>query len=171
MVANGESAVNIEDIFADDPPKTEKELLYEKAHKQFVEKAKRLSEMVLTVLQAQIIVEGTMIDLLHANGKDSKHFFLTGHKIKECKRIDPPGVGPAAWDLLTLCSHVRNELMHSLDDAAIKAKSGLVREAYLAITEGERAKQSIRRMTDTQVVMSAIYHVGTLIVVSMDGLK
>jgi hypothetical protein len=162
--------MKIDDILADDPPKTERELLYEEAHKKFVEKSKRISDMVLTVLQAQITVEGSMIEVLQAYGKDPKHFFLTGHKIKECKRLDPPGVGHGAWDLLTLCSHVRNELMHSLDDAAIKAKSDAVREAYLAVTENERQKQSIREMTDTQMVMSAIYHVGSLIVVATERL-
>ncbi len=64
---------------------------------------------------------------------------------------------------------MRNELAHSLDDAAIKAKSALVREAYIAISEGDRVKQSIREMTDTQCVMSAIYHVGTLLILSMQG--
>src|SRR6185437_3282958 len=96
-------AVKIEDMMAHD--KTERELLYEEAHKKFVEKAKRISDMVLTVLQAQITVEGFMIEVLHAYGKDPKHFFLTGPKIKECKRRAPSGVGPAALCLLTLCSH------------------------------------------------------------------
>src|SRR5262249_26305779 len=153
-----------------DPLPTERELLFEEARKKFKERAKRIGDMILTVLEAQINVERFMIQLLQAYGRDPKHFFFTSDKIKECKRLDPPEVGKAAWDLLTLCSHVRNELVHSLDEEQLKAKSSAVREAYASIMKSERQKQGIREMTDTQVVMSAIYHTGSLIVVAMDRL-
>jgi hypothetical protein len=155
---------------ADNASPTEREQLMAQARKKFEENGKRLRKMILTILQAQVTVEQSLIDVLHAYGKDPKHFFFTGEKIKECKRLDPPGIGPTIWDLLSLCSHVRNELMHSLDDEQIKAKSNLVREAYLTTTEAEHVKQGIREMTDTQVVMSAIYHCGCLIVVALDRL-
>lgn len=155
---------------ADNPPLTEREQLMAQAREKFEEDGKRLREMILTVLQAQVTVERSLIDVLHAYGRDPKHFFFTGEKIKECKRLDPRGVGAATWDLLSLCSHVRNELMHSLDDEQIKIKSNLVREAYLTTAETESGKQGIREMTDTQVVMSAIYHCGCLIVVALDRL-
>lgn len=61
--------------------------------------------MILTVVKAQIIVEGFMTSLLDAHGRDPKHFFFTAPKIKECKRIDPPEVGQTMWDLLSLCTY------------------------------------------------------------------
>jgi hypothetical protein len=162
--------MNDEHAVTEAPPPTERELRMEEARKTFEEKRARISNMVLTVLEAQITVEGSMIDVLKWYGKDPNHFFLTGEKIKECKKLDPPGVGPAIWELLRLCSHVRNELMHSLDDAKIKEKSDLVREAYIAVIESEVQKKSIREMTDTQVGMSAIYHCGMLIILALDRL-
>jgi hypothetical protein len=51
---------------------------------------------------------------------------------------------------------VRNELVHSLNDAKIKAKSDQVREAYLAVTESESQKQGVRDMSDTEMVTSAL---------------
>lgn len=74
------------------------------------------------------------------------------------------------WDLLLQASYVRNEFVHSLNEAKIKEESDKTRKAYLAITQNERQKQSIRDMTDTQMVTSAIYHCGSHIVVANDKL-
>jgi hypothetical protein len=145
---------------------TERELLFEEAHKRFKEKLERIDNMILAVVKAQITVERFMISFLEAHGRDPKHFFFTAQKIKECKRIDPPEVGQTMWELLTLCSYVRNELVHSLDDEEIKAKTDAVREAYLAATENGRQKQGIREMNDTQMVTSALYDCGSHIVVA-----
>jgi hypothetical protein len=147
---------------ADDPR-------FEAAHKRFKEHIERIDNMILTVLKAQITVERFMIAFLEAHGKDHKHFFFTSQKIKECKRIDPPGVGQTIWDLLTLCSYVRNELAHSLDNEELNARMTAVRAAYIAVTDDERQKQSIRDMDDTQMVTSALYHCGSLIVIATEN--
>jgi hypothetical protein len=110
-----------------------------------------------------------MISLLEAHGKDPKHFFFTAPKIKECRRIDPPEVGQTIWDLLTLCTYVRNELVHSLDDEEVKVKTDAVRAAYIAAIESELQKQSVRDMNDTQMVTSALYHCGSLIVIATEN--
>ena len=115
--------------------------LFEEAHKRFKERIARIDDMILSVLKAQITVEQSMIAFLEAHAKDPKRFFFTKDKIKECSRIDPPEVGQTMWSLLTLCSHVRNELSHSLDDEQIKLKTNAVRTAYIAATENERQKQ------------------------------
>jgi hypothetical protein len=148
---------------------TERELLFEEAHKRFKKNLARIDNMILTVVKAQIMVERFMIDLLEAHGRDPKHFFFTAPKIAECKKIDPPEVGQPMWELLSLCTYVRNELVHSLDNEQLKAKANAVREAYLAVTENERQKQGIRDMTDTQMVTSALYDCGSLIVVATDA--
>jgi hypothetical protein len=149
---------------------TERERFFEEAHERFKKEAARVDEMILTVVKTQIIVERFMIDLLVANGRDPKRFFFTGAKITECReKIDPPEVGQPMWELLSLCTHVRNELVHSLDPKEVKAKSDKVREAYLAITENERQKKGIREMTDTQMVTSALQHCGSHIVVATDA--
>jgi hypothetical protein len=149
---------------------TERELLFAESRKRFDEDLKRLDNMILTVVKAQMVVERFMIELLEAHGRDPKHFFFTGQKITECEeKIDPPEVGQAMWELLSLCSHVRNELVHSFDNDQLKAKSDKVREAYLAVTENERQKQGIREMTDTQMVTSAIYDCGSLIMMATEA--
>lgn len=126
--------------------------------------------MILIVVKAQIIVERFMIGLLEAHGRDPKHFLFTAPKIKECKeKIDPPEVGQPMWELLSLCTHVRNELVHSLDTNLVKEKCDKVREAYLAVAESETRKQTIREYDDTQLVTSAIYDCGSLIVVATEG--
>jgi hypothetical protein len=51
----------------------------------------------------------------------------------------------------------------------VKEKSGKVREAYLAVTDSEVQKQSIRDMDDRQVVTSAMNHCGTLIMLATDA--
>ncbi len=58
---------------------------------------------------------------------------------------------------------------HSLDHEKLKAKANAVREAYLAVMENERQKQGIRDMTDTQMVTSALYDCGSLIVVATEA--
>lgn len=146
-----------------------REEFFEQAHERFKRRAAEVDNMILTVVKAQIIVEWFMIELLEAHGRDPKHFFFTAQKITELKKIDPPEVGQAMWQLLSLCSYVRNELVHSLDNEQLKAKANTVREAYLAVTENERQKQGIREMTDTQMVTSAIYDCGSLIVVATDN--
>ena len=151
---------------------TERELLFAESRKRFDENLKRVDDMILKVVKAQILVERFMIGLLEAHGRDPKHFFQTGPKITECRdKIDPPEVGRPIWRLFELCTHVRNELVHSLDDALVKEKSHLVREAYLAVTDSEVQKQSIRDMNDTQVVTSAMSHCGTLIMIAVDAKK
>jgi hypothetical protein len=149
---------------------TERELLFAASRKKFDEDLKRVDDMILFVLKAQMVVERFMIELLEAHGRDPKRFFFTGQKITECRdKIDPPEVGKAWWDLLELCSHVRNELAHSLDNEQLKLKSEKVRDAYLALTPNERMKQGIREMTDTQVVTSAIYDCGSLVVIASEA--
>jgi hypothetical protein len=148
---------------------TEREQFFEEAHKRSMERVARIDDMMQAVVKAQVTVEGSMIEMLEAYGKDPQHCFFTSQKIKALKDIDPPGVGKPMWDLLSQCSYVRNELVHSLNEAKIKEESDKVREAYLAFTENERQKQSIRDMTDTQMVTSAIYHCGSHIVVATDA--
>jgi hypothetical protein len=95
---------------------TERETFFEEAHQRFKKEAERIDNMILIVVKAQIIVERFMIGLLEAHGRDPKHFLFTAPKIKECKeKIDPPEVGQPMWELLSLCTHARNELVHSLD--------------------------------------------------------
>jgi hypothetical protein len=149
---------------------TEREKFFEESHQRFKKEAERIDNMVLTVVKAQIIIERFMIELLEAHGRDPKHFLFTAPKIKECKeKIDPPEVGQPMWELLSLCTHVRNELVHNLDTKEIKEKCDKVREAYLAVTDHERRKQGIREMDDTQMVTSAIYDCGSLIVVATEA--
>jgi hypothetical protein len=148
---------------------TEREKFFEEAHKQFVEKVKRVDAMMLAVVKAQVTVEQALAAFLEAHGKNPKHFLYTKNKIIECKKIDPPEVSRALWDLFEFCTHVRNELVHSLDDAQITAKTQKVREAYIAMTGNERQKQGIRDMNDAQMITSAIYHLGSYIVVATDN--
>jgi hypothetical protein len=125
--------------------------------------------MILKVVKAQIAVERCMSEILEARGKDPKHFFYTADKIKECKKIEPPLVNKDTWDLFEKCTHVRNELAHSLDDDLIAEKSELVREAYIAITDSEIQKQTYREMNNTQVVTSAFYYCGMLIMIAEEN--
>ena len=142
---------------------------FEAAHKKFKEDLERLDNMILMLLKNQIIVERFMIAFLEAHGKDPKHFFYTSAKIKGCSDIDPPEVGKAHWELLTLCSYVRNELAHSLDNDKLKAAINAVRDAYLAVTDSEVQKKSIRDMNPTQMVTNALCHCGSLIVIATEN--
>jgi hypothetical protein len=150
---------------------TEREKFFEEAHKRSMELVARIDDRMLAVVKAQVTVEGSMIELLEAYGKDPQHYFYTSNKIKALTDIDPPEVGKAMWHLLSLCSYVRNELVHSLNTKKIKAQSDKVREAYLTVTENERQQQSIREMTDTQMVTQAAYACGSLIVVATENKK
>ena len=158
-----------DNVLLEERQPTERELLFEEAHKRFKADLERIDDMILAVVKAQIVVERFMIELLEAYGRDPKHFFFTAQKITECKKIDPLEVGQTMWELLSLCSYVRNDLVHSLDNEQLKAKANAVREAYLAATENERQKQGIRDMNDTQMVTSALYDCGSLIVVATDA--
>jgi len=144
---------------------------FEAAHKKFKEDLERLDNMILVLLKNQIIVERFMIAFLEAHGKDPKHFFFTGDKIKGCSDIDPPEVGKEHWELLKLCSYVRNELAHSLDNDKLKIALDNVRNAYLAVTDNEAQKKSIRDMDGTQMVISALCHCGSLIVIATENKK
>ncbi len=148
---------------------TERELFLFEHRKKFEEDLKRVDDMILTVLKAQIVTERSMIALLEANGRDPQHFFFTKDKIKECKKIDPPEVAQPVWDLLSKCSYVRNELAHSLDNDKIAKLSEDVREAYIPLNETEREKQAVREMTHTQVVMSAIFYCDMFIMRAIDA--
>jgi hypothetical protein len=156
-------------ILRDDPEPTEREKLFEETHKAAIERVARIDDMMQAVVKAQVIVEGSLIEMLEACGKDPAHSFFTSKKIKALRDIDT-GVGRPMWDLLLQASYVRNELVHSLNEVKIKEESDKTREAYLAITQNERQKQSIRDMTDTQMVTSAIYHCGSHIVVATEKL-
>lgn len=157
-------------ILADEPEPTEREKLFEETHKKSMERVARIDDMMQAVVKAQVTVEGSLIEMLEAYGKDPAHYFFTSKKVKALRDIDPPGVGRPMWDLLLQASYVRNELVHSLNEAKIKEESDKTREAYLEITQNERQKQSIRDMTDTQMVTSAIYHCGSHIVVATEKL-
>ena len=149
---------------------TEREKFFEEAHGRFKKEAERINNMILTVVKAQIIVERSMIALLEAYGRDPKHFMFTAQKVAECKdKIDPPEVGQPMWELFSLCTHVRNELVHSIDTNLIKEKCDKVREAYLAIAESEVRKKTIQEYDETQLVTSAMYDCGSLIVVATEA--
>lgn len=155
-------------VLAEDPEPTEREKLFEETHKKSMERVARIDDMMQTVVKAQVTVEGALIEMLEAYGKDPAHYFFTSKKIKALRDIDTD-VGRPLWDLLLQASCVRNELVHSLNEAKIKEESDKTREAYLAVTPNERQKQSIRDMTDTQMVTSAIYHCGSHIVVATEA--
>ncbi|WP_315784440.1 MULTISPECIES: hypothetical protein [unclassified Bradyrhizobium] len=157
-------------ILADESEPTARKTSFEEAHKRSVERVARIDDMMQAVVKAQVAVEGSLIEMLEVLGKDPAHYFFTSQKIKLLRTIDPPGVGRPIWDLLSQASYVRNELVHSLNEAKIKRESDKTREAYLAITENERQKQSIRDMADTQMVTSAIYHCGSYVVVATERL-
>jgi hypothetical protein len=142
---------------------------FEAANKKFKEDLERLDNMLLMVLKNQIIVERFMIAFLDAHGKDPNHFFFTSKKIEGCSVIDPPEVGKANWNLLMLCSYVRNELAHSLDNDKLKIALDNVRNAYLTVTDSEVQKKSIQEMDDTQMVTSALCHCGSLIVIATEN--
>jgi hypothetical protein len=88
-----------------------------------------MDDMMLAVVKAQVTVESFMIELLNAYGWDPPRYFFTSQKIKALKDIDPPHVGQPMWELLSLCSYVRNELVHSRY-AKSEAVSDKVRQAY-----------------------------------------
>lgn len=155
---------------ADGPQRTAQEKLFEETHRRAMELVRRTEHMMLSVVKTQVIVEGFMIALLEAHGRDPIRFFYTGKKIEELRdRIDPPEVGRPIWELLSLCSHVRNELVHSLHVDKIKEKSQKVRDAYLAMTPEGARKKSIKDMNDTEVVIDAIRHCGSYIVIATDA--
>lgn len=156
-------------VILDEPEPTERKRLFEETHKKSMERGARIDDMMQAVVKAQVVVEGSLNEMLEACGKDPAHSFFTSRKIKALRDIDT-GVGRSVWDLLLQASYVRNELVHSLNEAKIKEESDKIPEAYLAITQNERQKQSIRDMTDTQMVTSAIYHCGSHIVVANDKL-
>lgn len=143
--------------------------LFEEAHKHSMELGARMNDMMLAVVKAQVTVEAFMIELLNAHDRDPARSFFTSQKINTLKGIDPPGIGLPMWELPSLCSYVRNELVHSPDTQKITQQSVKVRKAYLSITENERQKQSIREMTDTRMVTSAIYHCDSPIVIATDA--
>ena len=157
-------------ILADDPPLTEQQKLFEETHKRSMELVRRTEHMMITVVKTQVIVESFMIELLEAHGRDPQRFFLTGKKIEELReKINPPEIGRANWDLLELCSHVRNELVHSLNPDKITKKSELVRQAYAAITPAGPRRQEILAMDDTDVVANALRHCGGRIVIATEA--
>lgn len=157
-------------ILADEPEPTEQEKLFEETHKRAMALVRRTEHMMLSVVKTQVIVEGFMIALLEAYGRDPNRFFYTGKKIEELRdRIDPPEVGRPIWDLLSLCSHVRNELVHSLHVDKIKEKSQKVRDAYLAMTPEGARKESIKGLNDTDLVTDAIRDCGGYIVIATDA--
>jgi hypothetical protein len=157
-------------VLAEDPPPTEQQKLFEETHKRSMELVRRTEQMMITVVKTQVIIESFMIELLEAHGRDPQRFFLTGRKIEELRdKIDPPEVGKPIWELLELCSHVRNELVHSLHVEKIKEKSQKVRDAYLALTPAGPRRESIKGMNDTDVVADALRHCGGYIVIATDA--
>lgn len=160
----------INSVLAEGPPLIEREKLFEEAHKRSMELIRRTEQMMLSVVKTQVIIEGFMIQLLEAHGRDPQRFFYTGKKIEELRdKIDPPEVGRPVWELLEYCSHVRNELVHSLNPDKIKEKSQKVREHYLAMTPAGPRRESIKGMDDTRLVIDALHHCGGLIVIATDA--
>lgn len=154
----------------EDPEPTKQQKLYEETHKRSMALVRRIEHMILTIVKTQVIIEGFMIELLEAYGRDPQHFFYTGKKIEELRdKVDPPEVGRPIWQLLSLCSHVRNELVHSLNANRIKEKSDKVREAYLILTPDGPRKQDIIDMDDTNVVADALHYCGSFIAVAIDA--
>lgn len=75
----------------DNPEPTEQQLLFEEVHKRSMELIRRTEHMMLSVVKTQVIVEGFMIELLEAHGRDPQRFFYTGKKIEELRdKIAPP---------------------------------------------------------------------------------
>ncbi|MCS3761648.1 hypothetical protein [Bradyrhizobium centrosematis] len=158
--------MTIKELNVEEPELTKRETFLKESSKRFDEHIAQIDDTILKVLKAQIAVERCMISILEARGRDPKHYFYTADKIKECKKIEPPIVSKAIWDLFEKCTWVRNELVHSLDEALVKEKSDLVRELYLALTESEVHKQNIRDMNDMQVVTSAFNYCGMHLVLA-----
>lgn len=157
-------------VLADDPPLSEQQKLFEETHKHSMELVRRTEQMMTVVVKTQVVIESFMIELLESYGRDSRRFFFTGKKIEELRdKINPPEVGRPIWDLLELCSHVRNELVHSLNADKIKEKSELVRQAYAGMMPEGPRKQDILNMNDADVVANALRDCGGYIVIATDA--
>src|SRR3979411_3799 len=56
----------------------------------------------MTIVKTPVIIEGFILGLLEAHGRDPQRFFYTGKKIEELRdKIDPPEVGRPIWELLS----------------------------------------------------------------------
>jgi hypothetical protein len=129
-------------VMPEDSEPTEREKLFKETHKKAMERVARIDDMMQAVVKAQVTVEEALIEMLEAHGKDPAHYFFTSKKIKALRDMDT-GVSRPLWDLLLQASYVRNELVHSLNEAKIKEEGDKTREAYLAVTPNERQKQSL----------------------------
>jgi hypothetical protein len=71
------------------------------------------------------------------------------------------------WELLSLCSYVRNELVHSIDTQKVKQQSDKVREAYLSVRKRAAAAEQPRN--DRHADGDEPDHGGSFVVIATEG--
>jgi hypothetical protein len=57
-------------VMMEEPEPTEQQRLFEETHKRSMELVRRIEHMMLTIVKTQVIIEGFMIGLLEAHGRD-----------------------------------------------------------------------------------------------------
>ncbi len=139
------------------------------SHKRLTERIAKLDEMVLIVLKNHIAVEQSMGEFLEAHGKKSDNLTFAD-KIKACKARNAPEIEKPIWDLLKEANRLRNTIAHKMDEKEIKAQMDVVRAFYCAAVSKEQA-EAAKTMTDPQMVMSALLHPGSYIVVATENKK
>lgn len=70
---------------------------------------------------------------------------------------------------MTLCSHARNELGHSLNTRKIEEKSAKVRQAYAAIAPEGSRRRAILDESDADVFGNALRHCRDYIVITTEA--
>jgi hypothetical protein len=139
----------------------------EENRKKLVEHTQKINELKVTVIKSHLILEQFINEFLDASGK--KHAGLKfAEKAKLCQELNPAGIDPPIWTIVTAANTLRNKVAHTLDQAQIQPQMDQLRAAYLAALTPTQAKE-VETLDDVSIASSACEHCGSYLVVATDA--
>lgn len=144
----------------DDPRLTE-------SQKKFLERTKKLDELIVTVLRYHVSVEQSMTELIEAHEVAVEDTFYK--KLMQAEKLMGPAVDAAVWELLKKANQLRNALAHKIDGPEVKEAIATLRAVYAAVSD--QAAKDEKKMSDIQLALSAFSYCGSCIIVSTVGVK
>lgn len=156
-------------VIPEEKQPTERELLFEQAHKKMTERIEQYEERVVTVLRAHLAAEQSLNALLKA-GRRRKNGRTFSGKWWVAKGLFVKEMTEELWELLRVGNDLRNAIGHGDRQGTIENKIVELRKAYIAASSPQQ-KKHIEGMTEKQMITMAFSHCSSHITVAADRLE
>jgi hypothetical protein len=156
-------------VVLEEKPPTEREMLFEEAHKKMAARIEQYEERIVTVLRAHLAAEQSLNALLKAGRRRKRGRTFAG-KWWVAKGLFIKEMTEELWEVLRVGNDLRNAIGHGDKQGTIENKIVELRKAYIDANTPQQRKY-IEGMTETQMITMAFSHCSSHMTVGADRLE